>query len=171
MKYKVGDRVRVKANKNTGKIVSINENENTVIVAFDGGMSGHSCIYDEEYLESIEEQHKNLIPQVAKLLGVEIGEEFYLRENFENDTNMNTYKFVEDGLKLNTNYGWEYVTLLDELLAGEYIIKKLPPKPRKLTEAERVILENLPKECRYITRDNEDGNNDLVVHINKPEKT
>ena len=56
--------------------------------------------------------------------------------------------------------------MLGKLLNGFHEIQKLPPKP-KLTEAERVILENLPKEYKWIARDED---NKIWVFELKPDK-
>ena len=69
---------------------------------------------------------KNLIPQIAKMLGVELGEEFKI----EGDNR--TYWFDLDGL-----HSGEYVAededdaMLHDLLCGEVEIVKLPWKPKQ----------------------------------------
>ena len=69
---------------------------------------------------------KNLIPEICKMLGVELGEEFKI----EGDNR--TYWFDLDGL----HFG-EYVAededdaMLHDLLCGEVEIVKLPWKPKK----------------------------------------
>ena len=69
---------------------------------------------------------KNLIPQIARMLGVEIGEEFKV----EGDNR--TCWFDLDGL-----HSGEYVAededdaMLHDLLCGEVEIVKLPWKPKK----------------------------------------
>ena len=45
---------------------------------------------------------KNLIPEIAKLLGVEVGEEFKVK-----DEDGLTYRFTDDGLKITYNGGVE----------------------------------------------------------------
>ena len=184
MKFKIGDKVKHKE-FGFGKIVYINEEleelgENRYAVRFetfnknlhDLGIwgapevkMGHGMWCKECDLELVEEGPQNLIPQIAKMLGVEIGEEFYLRKNFENDTNMRIYKFVEDGLKLDTGYGWKHSVLLNDLLVGKYTIQKLPKKPI-LTEDEKVILRNLSK-YKWIARDNSGA---LYIYASKPKK-
>lgn len=49
-----------------------------------------------------------------------------------------------------------------------YWLKYERKEPIKLSDAERVILENLPKECKWIFRDLTES---LVVCVNKPGKT
>ena len=69
---------------------------------------------------------KNLIPQIAQMLGVELGEEFKI----EGDNR--TYWFDLDGL-----HSGEYVAededdaMLHDLLCGEVEIVKLPWKPKQ----------------------------------------
>lgn len=69
---------------------------------------------------------KNLIPQIAHMLGVELGEEFKV----EGDNR--TYWFDLDGL-----HSGEYVAededdaMLHDLLCGEVEIVKLPWKPKE----------------------------------------
>ena len=73
---------------------------------------------------------KNLIPEVAKLLGVEIGEEFKVKE-MPNDI----YKFDEDGnLRYFNRRGQEWLitttNTLCKVLNGKSEIIKLPWKPK-----------------------------------------
>lgn len=69
---------------------------------------------------------KNLIPEICKMLGVELGEEFKV----EGDNR--TYWFDLDGL-----HSGEYVAededdaMLHDLLCGEVEIVKIPWKPKK----------------------------------------
>ena len=69
---------------------------------------------------------KNLIPEIAKMLGVELGEEFKIKGDNR------TYWFDLDGL-----HSGEYVVededdaMLHDLLCGEVEIIKLPWKPKK----------------------------------------
>ena len=72
----------------------------------------------------------NLIPKIAKMLGVEIGEEFQTKGNSEC-----TYVFASDGLKL-TYGGIELSEIatkaaLVALLSGKDEIVKLPWKPKE----------------------------------------
>ena len=75
---------------------------------------------------------KNLIPQIAKMLGVEIGEEFKV-DRYEYDGM--TCKFAENMLMSRSDlkgaeWGITYV-ILSELLAGDAEIVKIPWKPKK----------------------------------------
>lgn len=74
---------------------------------------------------------KNLIPQIAQILGVEIGEKFKVK-----GYNGVTYRFDADGLKENydnhPNEIWTFANAtLGSLLAGKLEIIKLPWKPKK----------------------------------------
>lgn len=72
---------------------------------------------------------KNLIPEVAKLLGVEIGEEFRIKK-YDN----RKFKFYKDGLKIKWDgeNDWDInSTWLMGLVTGEDEIIKLPWKPQK----------------------------------------
>ena len=73
---------------------------------------------------------KNLIPEICKMLGVELGEEFKIKELVGL-----TYKFDDKGLSL--IYG-NHISVTDAsattvvgLLNGEYEIEKLPWRPKK----------------------------------------
>ncbi len=69
---------------------------------------------------------KNLMPEVAKLLGVELGEEFKLK-------GFHIFgKITENGLRCRVGEtGWTPTADdLIELLKGNYEIKKLPWKPK-----------------------------------------
>ena len=75
---------------------------------------------------------KNLIPEIARMLGVEIGEEFKV-DRYE--YNGLTCKFAENMLMSRSDlkgaeWGITYV-LLSELLAGDAEIVKIPWKPKK----------------------------------------
>lgn len=74
---------------------------------------------------------KNLIPKIAKMLGVEVGEEFKVK-----DYNGLTCRFDADGLKESYDNrpkeGWTFANAaLGSLLAGKLEIVKLPWKPNK----------------------------------------
>lgn len=68
---------------------------------------------------------KNLIPEICKMLGVEIGEKFKIKGDGH------TYSIKLDGLH-SDQYAMEddYATLLD-LLCGDAEIVKIPWKPKK----------------------------------------
>ena len=75
---------------------------------------------------------KNLIPEIARMLGVEIGEEFKV-DRYE--YNGFTCKFAENMLMSRSDlkgaeWGITYV-ILSELLAGDAEIVKIPWKPKK----------------------------------------
>lgn len=73
---------------------------------------------------------KNLIPEIVKMLGVELGEEFKIKGE---DV---TYRFTNDGLVLNQSdgFGLELTVAakakLDSLLNGKDEIITLPWKPK-----------------------------------------
>ncbi len=73
---------------------------------------------------------KNLIPQIAKMLGVEIGEEFKIKGD-----NELTYRFTNAGLKLTHDSGIELADVsanvaFVDLVNGKDEIIKLPWKPK-----------------------------------------
>ena len=74
---------------------------------------------------------KNLIPEIAKMLGVEMGEEFKIKHFDEL-----TYSFGGDGLKEKFDNrpktGWTTAnTALGGLLSGKMEVVKLPWKPKE----------------------------------------
>lgn len=75
---------------------------------------------------------KNLIPEICKMLGVEIGEEFQVK----GDDNEMTYIFTDDGLKVTFAGGIEISQIAINsdfvaLVMGKDEIVKLPWKPKK----------------------------------------
>lgn len=74
---------------------------------------------------------KNLIPEIARMLGVEVGEEFKIKGHEEL-----TYRFTSDGLKLTYDNNIELSDIAAKvafvaLLNGKDEIVKLPWKPKK----------------------------------------
>lgn len=74
---------------------------------------------------------KNLIPEIAKMLGVEIGEEFKVKGDDET-----TYIFTDDGLKLTYDGGIGIVEISSDaafaaLVNGKDEIVELPWKPKE----------------------------------------
>ena len=71
---------------------------------------------------------KNLIPQIAQMLGVELGEEFKVKGDDET-----TYIFTDDGLKLTYDggIGISSEVAFAALVYGKDEIVKLPWKPKK----------------------------------------
>lgn len=66
---------------------------------------------------------KNYMADVAKMLGVELGEEFKIVSPL-------LYKFTEQGLFFKDNKEWNYAYVtLDDLLIGEVEIVRLPWQP------------------------------------------
>lgn len=77
---------------------------------------------------------KNLIPDIAKMLGVELGEEFKIKGY--DDSNTRTYKFTAQGLRVKLvehPEATEFNALVafNSLLVGDAEIVKLPWKPKK----------------------------------------
>ena len=69
--------------------------------------------------------NKNYMKETAKLLGVEINEEFKI------GTFLNSYKLTEQGLFFKNNKEWEYAdATLSDLLTGKIEILKSQWKPR-----------------------------------------
>lgn len=72
---------------------------------------------------------KNLIPEIAHMLGVELGEEFKIK-----GYDRLTYKLTDNGLELATGDGqktkWFDHGVLNSLLNGKMEIVKLPWKPK-----------------------------------------
>mgnify|MGYP006954658775 FL=1 len=73
----------------------------------------------------------NLIPEIAKMLGVELGEEFKVKGD-----DALTYRFDSDGLKLTHNSGIELAPIsanvvFVDLVNGKDEIVKLPWKPKE----------------------------------------
>lgn len=76
---------------------------------------------------------KNLIPEIAHMLGVELGEEFKIK-----GYDGLTYKLTDNGLELATGDGqktkWFDHGALNSLLKGKMEIVKLPWKPKMYEE-------------------------------------
>jgi hypothetical protein len=176
MKFKVGDKIKHKE-FGIGEIVHINEeiicpyavqfetfNKNLHDLGKFGApkvKNGHGFWCEECDLELDKQQPQNLIPQIAKMLGVEIGEEFKISNRRD------VYKFTEDGL-IGMNSFRTYIDFIAffKLIIGKEKIIKLPQKPI-LTEDEKTILRNLPRKYKWIARDSSGA---LFVYGNKPEK-
>lgn len=68
---------------------------------------------------------KNYMPEIAKMLGVEVGEIFKM-------TNYNSlYRFTERGLEFKGTAGWCLSERIEWLLTGRNEILKLPWQPKK----------------------------------------
>ena len=78
---------------------------------------------------------KNIIPEIAKLLGVELGEEFELKDKQDNCVSTEIYKFSEDSLLYRYRAQNDYYTALSQtlypLFRGDYEVIKLPWRPEK----------------------------------------
>lgn len=93
---------------------------------------------------------KNLIPQIAQMLGVEIGEEFKIKGEDE----LMTYRFNSDGLQVTYDDGIEipYISTnlaLVALVKGEEEIIKLSWKP-KLNERYWTFMSSLEGGKLYV---------------------
>lgn len=110
-----------------------------------------------------EAKPKNLIPEIAKMLGVEIGEKFKISKNSD------VFEFTKDKLiGIDSVEVYNAFSIFFELITGKKKIIKLPPKSKPiLTEDEKVTLRNLPRKYKYIARDSSGA---LFVYGNKPEK-
>ena len=72
--------------------------------------------------------NKSYIPEVAKILGVEIGEEFDILVNEMEMLTHGPYKIIDNAI---VDYvGCKTKNLLYGLLTGEYTLKKRPWKPK-----------------------------------------
>lgn len=65
----------------------------------------------------------NYMAEVAKILGVELGEEFKI------NVLLGTYVFTHDGLH-EADYGADCSIVLTKLLSGEYVVRRKPWKPK-----------------------------------------
>lgn len=83
----------------------------------------------------------NYMKQIAQMLGVEIGDEFYLKSNLtgkylSSGKNKTTFKLSESGVKYkfirNNDYEWCSIdAILAEVSTGRYTIVKKPRKPKR----------------------------------------
>lgn len=76
---------------------------------------------------------KNLIPEIAQMLGVELNEEFKIKGY--DDSNTRTYKFTAQGLRVKLvehpeATEFNALAALNSLLVGDVEIVKLPWKPQ-----------------------------------------
>ena len=71
----------------------------------------------------------NLIPKIAEMLGVEIGEEFKLKSNELEYAEI--YCLMEDGLVFKDKYGFSESCRFKGLITGDFEIIKLPFEPKK----------------------------------------
>lgn len=173
MKYKIGDKVRIREDLEVNKFYngcyfsSLMVEQMGKIVTIED-VVGHlyytkelDYVWTSEMFSGLAEEPRNLIPMIAKGLGVEVGEEFKISNMYY------VYKITEDGLigiQSHNTYNESYIFI--QLISGKEKIIKLPQKP-KLTEDERVILEHASKDYKYIARD---GSSALCVYIDNPKK-
>lgn len=78
---------------------------------------------------------KNLIPGIARMLGVKLGEEFKIKDKHGEFVSDKTYKFSENALMYfhqdDNIYRIVSRTTLCSLLNGNYEVVKLPWKPKE----------------------------------------
>ena len=87
--------------------------------------------------------NENLMPEVAKLLGVELGEEFII----ENKDRKETVVLAADGFHViqpNDVLGPDHGKLLSKVLQGLYEVKQLPWEPKK---DERYYIPSVSNQC------------------------
>ena len=72
----------------------------------------------------------NKMAEVAKVFGVELGEEFQIK--YKDTIVYGTFRFTEKGTETKGSSGWESARpALLRLLTGEYEIVKMPYQPKK----------------------------------------
>lgn len=91
---------------------------------------------------------KNVMEEVAKLLGLELEEEFKLKEKDTNYIIHTKYKLTQNGLMgwSVPEQKWWYSTMLQHLLTGQYEIIKIPMPI--LDDKEKEYLSNVIKPFR-----------------------
>lgn len=94
---------------------------------------------------------KNLIPEIARMLGIELGEEFKIK-----GYDGLTYKLTDNGLELTTVDGqktkWFDHGALNSLLKGKMEIVKLPWKPKEGEDYYTFIYDCYHKWCVWQQR-------------------
>lgn len=73
---------------------------------------------------------KNYMPEIAQMLGVEIGEEFDVIYETGQKSDWGPYKITRDGLVDESGNWTLHATTLFNLLKGEYTIQKRPWRPK-----------------------------------------
>lgn len=99
---------------------------------------------------------KNFMSEIAKLLGVEIGEPFYILQNGKHKcvySDNDLYKITEEGLANinNTDGCYEYYAywrvILTDLLLGECSVEQLPWEPKNCDDYYVLNVETGKIEC------------------------
>ena len=72
----------------------------------------------------------NYYKQVAKMFSVKLNEEFILADTDGHRFNDCTYMITELGLLYSTDFGFDKSSLLDAVMRGDLVVKKLPWKPK-----------------------------------------
>ena len=74
----------------------------------------------------------NYYKQIAEMLGVELGEEFSLKNNCSGDINRSRYKITQEGLMYSVErVKWLRSTLLLSIFSEDFSVVKLPWKPKE----------------------------------------
>lgn len=72
--------------------------------------------------------------QIAEMFDLKLNEEFILADTDGNRYNECKYMFTELGLLHSTDFGFNKSSLLDAVLRGALVVKKLPWKPKERCE-------------------------------------
>lgn len=97
---------------------------------------------------------KNYMPEVAKVLGVEIGEEFDVIYETGQKSDWGSYKITLDGLVDESGNWTLHGTALFNLLIGKYTLQKRPWRPKDDNEYWFVELDG-DVQYSYFYKDNE----------------
>ena len=97
---------------------------------------------------------KNYMPEVAQMLGVEIGEEFDVIYETGQKSDWGPYKITRDGLVDESGNWTLHGTTLFNLLKGEYTLQKRPWRPKDDNEYWFVELDG-DVQYSYFYKDNE----------------
>ncbi len=97
---------------------------------------------------------KNYMPEIAQMLGVEIGEEFDVIYETGQKSDWGPYKITRDGLVDESGNWTPHRTSLFNLLTGEYTLQKRPWRPKDDDEYWFVELDG-DVQYSYFYKDNE----------------
>ena len=114
---------------------------------------------------------ENKMSAVAKLLGVKLGEEFWLSDSKNGyERNRCKYKITHKGLERKYNYkgaAWGSSALLEDIITGRYEVVNIIPK-LILDEAEKKYLSAVIKPFRnkvYAIAKYDDGDDNCYIQI------
>ena len=104
---------------------------------------------------------------LCKIFGVEEGEEFKIKKF---PFNTNRYKVYEGVLQFKTEYDefWRVSNFEVNSIVGCEIIKL--PKKKEFTDDELTIMRSLPKEYKWIARDEYGSDDEIYIFSRKPKK-